>query len=59
MVDRTGVYRFLWETLNERDYLRDPAVDGRIILRWLLRKWDVGVLTGSIWLRIGTVGRHW
>jgi hypothetical protein len=20
----------------------DPGVDGRIILRWILRKWDVG-----------------
>jgi hypothetical protein len=23
--------------------LRDPGVDGRIILRWIFRKWDVGV----------------
>jgi len=23
-------------------------------LRWIFRKWDVGVLTGSSWLRIGT-----
>jgi len=33
-----------------------PRVDGRIILRWIFRKWDVRVWTGSIWLRIGTVG---
>ena len=26
--------------------------------RWLFRKWDVGVWTGSIWLRIGTGGGH-
>jgi hypothetical protein len=32
----------------------DPGVDGMIILRWIFRKWDVGVWTGSIWLRIGT-----
>jgi hypothetical protein len=31
---------------------------GRIILRWIFRKWDVGVWTGSIWLRIGAVGGH-
>jgi hypothetical protein len=32
----------------------DPGVDGRIILRWILRKWDVGVWTGLSWLRIET-----
>ena len=31
--------------------------DGKI-LRWIFRKWDVGVQTGSIWLRIGTGGGH-
>jgi hypothetical protein len=35
-----------------------PGVDGRIILRWFFRKWDVGVWTGSSWLRIGTFGGH-
>ena len=32
----------------------DPGVDGRIILIWIFRKWDVGAWTGLIWLRIGT-----
>jgi len=26
--------------------LGDPVVDGRIILGWIFRKWDVGVWTG-------------
>jgi hypothetical protein len=26
--------------LRERVHLEDPGVDGRIILRWILRKWD-------------------
>jgi len=33
-------------------------LDGRIILRWVFRKWDLGVWTGLIWLRIGTGGGH-
>jgi hypothetical protein len=32
--------------------------DGRIILKWIFRKWDVGVWTGSSWLRKGTGGRY-
>jgi hypothetical protein len=34
------------------------GVDGRIILRWIFRKWAVMASTGSIWLRRGTVGGH-
>jgi hypothetical protein len=34
------------------------GVDGRIILRWIFRKWDVGAWTGSTWLRIGTGDRN-
>jgi hypothetical protein len=45
---------FWWENLRVRDHLGDPGLDGRIILRWIFRKWDVGVWTGSSWLRIGT-----
>jgi len=39
-------------------HLGDPGVDGRIIVRWIFRKWDVGVWTGSNWLRIGTGDGH-
>jgi len=35
-----------------------PGIDGRIILRWLFRKWHVRAWTGSVWLRIGTGGGH-
>jgi hypothetical protein len=41
---------------SEKAHLGDSDVDGRIILRWILRKWDVGVWTGSSWLRIATGG---
>jgi hypothetical protein len=33
---------FWWGNLRERDRCGDPSVNGRIILRWILRKWDVG-----------------
>jgi len=39
--------RFWWENLMVREHLGDPGVDGRIILRCIFRKWDVGVWTGS------------
>ena len=32
---------FWWGNLRERDHWGDPGVDGRIILRWIFRKWDV------------------
>ena len=50
--------RFWWGNLRVRDHLVDPGTDRRIILRWIFRKWDVGVWTGSSWLRIGTGGGH-
>jgi len=49
---------FWWGNLRERAHWGDPDVDGRIILRWIFRKWDVGVWTGSSLLRIGTGGGH-
>jgi hypothetical protein len=50
---------YFWRgNMKERDHLGDPGVDGRIILRRIFRKWDVGVWTGSIWLKIGTGGGH-
>jgi len=47
-----------WENLRESDYLEDPDADGRIILSWIFRKWDVRTWTGSICLSIGTDGGH-
>jgi hypothetical protein len=49
---------FWWGNLKERYHLEDPGVDGRIIFRWIFRKWYVGAWTGLIWLRIGTDGGH-
>ena len=48
--------RFWWGNLRERDHWRDQDVDGRIILRWIFKKWEGVVGTGWSWLRIGTGG---
>jgi hypothetical protein len=34
----------------------DPGVDGRIMLGWIFKKWDVGVRTRLGCLRIGIGG---
>jgi len=59
MGERKGVYRVLVGKKTEgRDHLEDPRAHGRTMLRSIFRKWDVGVCTGSSWLRIGTDGGH-
>jgi len=40
------VRSFVVGNVRERDHLGDLGVDGRLILRWNFRKWDVGVWTG-------------
>jgi hypothetical protein len=47
---------FWWGSIREGDHLGHPGVDGRIILRWMFRKWDMEVWTEWIWLRIMTCG---
>jgi len=44
--------RFWRGNLREREQLENPGVDGRIILKWIFRKWD-GACTRLILLRIG------
>jgi hypothetical protein len=41
-------YKVWRGNLRERNHLEDPGVDGRIILRWIFRKWDVEAGTGSM-----------
>jgi hypothetical protein len=53
-----GVYMVFVGNLRERDHWGNPYLVGRIILRWIFRKWNVGVWTGLSWLRLETGGRH-
>jgi hypothetical protein len=47
---------FWWGSLREGGHWGDPDVDGRIILRWIFRKWEGFVGTGGSGLRIRTGG---
>jgi hypothetical protein len=49
---------FWWGSLREGEHRVDPGVDGRIILRWILRKWEGVVGTGWSRLRAWTGDGH-
>jgi hypothetical protein len=56
--ERRGVYRVLVGKSEGKSHLEDPGVDGRVVLKWIFRKLDVG---GMDWIDLaqeGTGGGH-
>ena len=42
MGERRGAYRALVGKLEGRNHLKDPGVEGRIILKWIFERLDRG-----------------
>jgi hypothetical protein len=56
MGEGRGVNRVLVGKPEGKNQWGDPDVDGRIILKWIFRKWEGVMGTGWRWLRRGTGG---
>ena len=56
MGESRGVHRVLGN-LTARDHLEDRGIEGRIILSWIFRKWNVRAWAGLIWFKVGTRGQ--
>jgi hypothetical protein len=51
----TYAYKILFESLKGRNLSEDLVVYGRIILKYVLRKWGWRLWIGFIWLGIGII----
>ena len=46
---------FWWYNLRERDHLENLDVDGRLICKWIFRKWNGGM----DWIRVDQDKDRW
>jgi hypothetical protein len=53
-----GLYRVLVGKPEGKRPLGRPRRRWEDKVKWIFKKWDVGVRTGLGWLRIGTGGGH-
>jgi len=51
--ERCSIQGFGGKTEGQK-HLEDLAVDGRIMLKWISKKWDGAAWTRLIWLRTAT-----
>jgi len=56
MGERRDEYRVLVGKLEGKNHLEDPGMYGKIILKWIFRKWGVEARTESNWPKIETGG---
>jgi hypothetical protein len=56
MGEKRDAYRILVGDLWEGNHLGDPGLEGRIILKWIFKKWDVG---GMDWIKLDQVRDRW
>jgi len=54
--NKRGAYSVLWEDLTDRDHLKYLDKDGKVILKWIFKKWDGKVWTVLLCIRIGIAG---
>jgi hypothetical protein len=58
-MENSGGTGFWLGELKESHNLEDLGIDGRIVLKWIFKKWDEEPWTEFVWLRIKTSDRHW